>query len=110
MATFFTGVYGGYFGAAQGVLLMAFLGICSSTSCSALNAVKNVLAGLVNAVAAIVFVVASEVAWGAAAMIAIGPRSAARSAACTARRLPPTVLRGIIVVVAHGAAVRLLAT
>ena len=51
-----TGVYGGYFGAAQGVLLMGFLGLFLAESLQRQNALKNVLAGLVNLVAAIVFV------------------------------------------------------
>ena len=54
-ASFFCGIYGGYFGAAQGILLMAFMGILLDEHLQRLNAVKNVLAGLVNAVAAVVF-------------------------------------------------------
>ncbi len=109
-ATFLTGVYGGYFGAAQGVLLMAFLGIFIDEELQRLNAVKNVLAGLVNAVAAVIFVAVSEVAWGAAAMIAIGSTIGGQLGGMYGRRLSPTVLRGIIVVVGLTAAVRLLAT
>ena len=107
---FLTGIYGGYFGAAQGVLLMAFLGILLDDQMQRLNAVKNVLAGLVNAVAAIVFVLASEVAWDAAAMIAIGSTAGGQLGGMYGRRLPATALRGIIVVVGTVAAVRLLVT
>src|SRR6185436_8681700 len=63
-ATFFCGIYGGYFGAAQGILL--------DDGMQRLNAVKNVLAGLVNLVAAVVFIFSTEVAWDAVAVIAIG--------------------------------------
>ena len=105
-----TGVYGGYFGAAQGVLLMAFLGIFVDEELQRLNAVKNVLAGLVNAVAAVIFVSVSEVAWGAAAMIAIGSTVGGQVGGMYGRRLPPLVLRGFIVVVGVVAAVRLLLT
>jgi len=105
-----TGVYGGYFGAAQGVLLMAFLGIFVDEELQRLNAVKNVLAGLVNAVAAVIFVSVSEVAWGAAAMIAIGSAVGGQVGGMYGRRLPPLVLRGFIVVVGVVAAVRLLLT
>jgi uncharacterized protein len=108
--TFVTGVYGGYFGAAQGVLLIAFLGIFIDEDLQRLNAVKNVLAGLVNAVAAVVFVLVSEVAWGAALMIAIGSTAGGQLGGMYGRRLSPAVLRGIIVVVGLTAAVRLLAT
>jgi uncharacterized membrane protein YfcA len=109
-AVFFTGIYGGYFGAAQGVLLMAFLGILIDEHLQRLNAVKNVLAGLVNAVAAVVFVLASDIAWGAAALIAIGSTAGGQLGGMYGRRLPPVALRGIIVVVGSVAAVRLLVT
>jgi uncharacterized membrane protein YfcA len=104
------GVYGGYFGAAQGVLLMAFLGILLDEELQRLNAVKNVLAGLVNAVAAVVFIAVSDVAWGAAAMIAIGSTVGGHVGGMYGRRLPPSALRGFIVVVGVVAAVRLLLT
>jgi uncharacterized protein len=105
-----TGVYGGYFGAAQGVLLMALLGILIDDELQRLNAVKNVLAGLVNAVAAVVFVLASEVAWDAVVVIAIGSTIGGQLGGMYGRRLPPNALRGIIVVVGTTAAVRLLVT
>jgi uncharacterized protein len=104
------GVYGGYFGAAQGVLLMGILGILLDEELQRLNAVKNVLAGLVNAVAAVVFVVASDVAWGAVAMIAVGSTAGGQLGGMYGRRLPPVALRGIIVAVGTFAAVRLLVT
>jgi uncharacterized protein len=103
-----TGVYGGYFGAAQGVLLMAFLGIFVDDELQRLNAVKNVLAGLVNAVAAIIFVAVSDVAWGAAAAIAVGSTVGGQVGGMYGRRLSPAVLRGFIVLVGTVAAVRLL--
>jgi len=104
------GVYGGYFGAAQGVLLMAFLGIFLDEPLQRLNAVKNVLAGLVNAVAAVIFVAVSDVAWGAAAAIAVGSSVGGQLGGMYGRRLPPAVLRAFIVVVGVVAAVRLLLT
>jgi uncharacterized protein len=66
------GVYGGYFGAAQGILLLAILGLALPDDLHRINALKNVLAGLVNAVAAIVFIAVADVAWGPAALIAAG--------------------------------------
>ena len=110
VAVFLCGIYGGYFGAAQGVLLMGILGILLDEHLQRLNAVKNVLAGLVNGVAAVVFVFASEVAWGAAAMIAIGSTLGGQLGGMYGRRLPPVALRGIIVTVGTVAAVRLLVT
>ena len=105
-----TGVYGGYFGAAQGVLLMAFLGIFVDDDLQRLNAVKNVLAGLVNAVAAVIFVAVSDVAWGAAAAIAVGSTAGGQLGGMYGRRLPPFALRAFIVVVGVVASVRLLLT
>jgi uncharacterized membrane protein YfcA len=108
--TFGTGIYGGYFGAAQGVLLMAFMGILLQEDLQQLNAVKNVLAGLVNLVAAIVFVLVSHIAWAAALALAIGSTLGGQLGGTYGRRLPPQALRGFIVVVGTVAAVRLLVT
>ena len=103
-------MYGGYFGAAQGVLLMALLGILIDEELQRLNAVKNVLAGLVNAVAAVIFIFATDVAWGAAAIIAVGSTIGGQVGGMYGRRLSPAMLRGIIVVVGLTAAVRLVVT
>ena len=67
-----TGIYGGYFGAAQSILLIALLGLTYDEHLQRINALKNVLAGLVNLVAAALFAVAAHVAWDAAGLIAAG--------------------------------------
>jgi len=66
------GVYGGYFGAAQGVLLMAILGIGVADSMQRHTATKNVLALIVNAVAALVFIAVADIDWTVAGLIALG--------------------------------------
>ena len=66
------GIYGGYFGAAQGILLLGLLGIVFTDDLQRINAVKNVLACVVNAVAAVVFIIATHVDWTVAALIAAG--------------------------------------
>jgi hypothetical protein len=104
-----TGVYGGYFGAAQGVLLLAFLGIFVADTLQRHNALKNVLAGLVNAVAALVFVIAAHLDWAAAGLIAGGSVLGGMLGASVGRRLPAPVLRGVIVIVGIVAIVKLLA-
>jgi len=111
LVTLGTGIYGGYFGGAQSVLLMGFLGVLLAESMQRQNALKNVLAGLVNAVAAIVFVIAatSRVDWAAAGLIAGGAILGSLIGARVGRRLPPNVLRGVIVVVGVLAIVKLLA-
>jgi uncharacterized membrane protein YfcA len=93
------GVYGGYFGAAQGVLLLAILGIGVDDSLQRHNATKNVLALLVNGVAAVVFVLAADVDWAIAGLVAAGAIVGGQLGAGVGRRLPPQALRGVIVVV-----------
>ena len=102
------GVYGGYFGAAQGVLLMAILGIGVADSLQRHNATKNVLALLVNAVAAVVFVFVADVDWLVVLLVAVGSVVGGQIGATVGRRLPPTVLRGVIVAVGLTALVILL--
>lgn len=101
------GVYGGYFGAAQGVILLGVMGLLVSLDLQELNGIKNVLTGLVNAVAAIVFVVAAEIAWEAVALIAVGSAAGGLLGARVARRLSPTALRVVVVVVGLTALVQL---
>jgi uncharacterized membrane protein YfcA len=93
------GVYGGYFGAAQGVLLMAVLGIGVDDSLQRHNATKNVLALLVNAVAAVVFLFVAEVDWLVVLLVAAGSIVGGQIGATVGRRLPPVALRGVIVAV-----------
>ncbi|MEV0899869.1 sulfite exporter TauE/SafE family protein [Actinoplanes sp. NPDC049802] len=100
-----TGVYGGYFGAAQGVLLLALFGIFLHDGLQQLNAAKNVLASIVNGVAAIVFIAVSDVEWAVVAMIAVGSTVGGLLGARAGRALPQPVLRGVIVVVGLVAAV-----
>jgi uncharacterized membrane protein YfcA len=108
LATGVTGVYGGYFGAAQGVLLLAILGIAIDDELQRVNALKVVLAGLVNFVAAVVFVTAAHIAWGAAALIAVGSAIGGQLGARVGRRLPAPALRAVIVVVGLAAIAKLL--
>ena len=108
-ATFGSGIYGGYFGAAQGILLLAILGLSlEGEDLQRINALKVVLAGLVNLVAGVVFVFSAHVAWLPALLIAIGSIIGGIAGARWGRRLPPAVLRAVIVVVGITAIVRLL--
>jgi uncharacterized membrane protein YfcA len=105
---FAAGIYGGYFGAAQGILLLAILSLSLDDDLQRINALKVVLAGLVNLVAGIIFVFAAHVAWAPAALIAVGSIIGGVLGARGGRRLPAPVLRAIIVVVGVFAIVRLL--
>ena len=95
--TFLTGIYGGYFGAAQGVILLAVLRLAFADGLQRLNAAKNVLAGVANAVAAILFIAVADVAWDAAALIAGGSIVGAWAGARYGRRLPDAWLRRIVI-------------
>jgi uncharacterized protein len=105
---FLAGVYGGYFGAAQGVLVIGLLGVFLTESLQRINAGKNVLVTIVNATAAIVFVIFAHVAWLAVALIAAGSTAGGLIGARVGRRLPPLALRIIIVVIGVIAAVKLI--
>lgn len=108
-AVLLTGVYGGYFGAAQGVILVAVLGVFVDEELARLNAAKNVLAGLANLAAAVVFTLVTDVAWLAALTIAAGATIGGQFGPRIGRRLPPTVYRTVIVVVGVMVSVALLA-
>jgi uncharacterized protein len=98
-AIFGLGIYGGYFGAAQGILLVAVLSIALDDDLQRINALKNVLAGIVNLTAAVLFIVVADVDWQVAVLIAIGALMGGLLGARVGRRLPNSVLRGVIVVV-----------
>jgi uncharacterized membrane protein YfcA len=109
VGVFAGGVYGGYFGAAQGILVLAILSLALDEDLQRINAVKVVLTGLVNLVSGIVFIFAAHVAWGPAGLIAGGSVLGGVIGARTGRRLPPTALRALIVVVGIAAIVHLVA-
>ena len=95
------GAYGGYFGAAQGVILMGLLSSLAAGSLQALNGYKNVLAFAANAVAGLVFLATArdQIHWGVVALIGLGSLAGGWIGAGVGRRLPAPVLRVVIVVV-----------
>jgi uncharacterized membrane protein YfcA len=105
---FLSSIYGGYFGAAQGVILIGLLGIFLSDDLQRLTALKNVLQALVNGVAGLLFILIAPVAWEVAALIAIGSIVGGQLGARFGRRLSPLVLRVVIILVGSTVAVRLL--
>jgi uncharacterized membrane protein YfcA len=106
--TFGTGVYGGYFGAAQGVLLLALLGIGLDDELQRHNAVKNVLATSANLVSGVIFVFVAPISWPVVALIAAGSTAGGVLGARVGRRLSSTALRAVVVVVGVAAIVQLL--
>ena len=109
LALYATGVYGGYFGAAYGVITLALLGIFVDDSLQRLNGAKNVLAGLVNGAAALLFMAVADVAWGAAGLLAAGAIVGGQVGAMIGRRIPAPALRALVVAVGVTAALSLLA-
>ena len=108
LGTYLTGVYGGYFGAAQGVILIAILAILIQDDLQRLNGLKNAIAGSINGVAAVVFLLVAPVDFLAAATIAVGSTIGGFLGASIGRRLPPDILRGVIIVVGVTVAIRIL--
>jgi uncharacterized membrane protein YfcA len=98
-AIFITGVYGGYFGAAQGVLLMSILGAMFDETIQKINSIKMVLGMSANLAATAVFIVRGGVVWEAAGAIAFGSLIGGQLGAHIGRRLPANVYRAVIVVV-----------
>jgi uncharacterized membrane protein YfcA len=101
VSTYAAGVYGGYFGAAQGVLLIGLLGILLPEPLQRLNALKNVLSLVVNSVAAVTFAILAfgRIDWAVVGLIAGGSLLGGFLGAGVGRRLPSVVLRALIVVV-----------
>jgi uncharacterized protein len=101
IVTFAVAIYGGYFTAAQGILLIAAMGAMLPESMQRMNAAKNLLSLLVNIVAALAYTLVAfdRISWQAAGLIAIGSLIGGWLGAHYGRRLSPNVLRAVIVVV-----------
>lgn len=99
LTIYLTGIYGGYFGAAQGVILIALLGIFVADDLQRLNGLKNVMTVLINGVAALLFVLIAPVVWPVALLLAAGSIVGGQIGALLGRRLPPLLLRVVIMVV-----------
>jgi uncharacterized protein len=101
-------VYGAYFGAGLGVLMLALLGIFVDDRLQRLNALKALLAFVINVVAAVCFVAAGRVAWAAVAIMAVGSMVGGQVGVAAARRLDDRVLRALVIAFGAAVAVRLL--
>jgi uncharacterized membrane protein YfcA len=110
-ATFVVGIYGGYFTAAQGILLIGLMGAILPESMQRMNAAKNVLTLVVNVVAAAAYTLVAfdRISWAAAGLIAVGSLAGGFLGAHYGRRLSPGALRIVIVVVGLIGLYRLLA-
>ncbi|MFD7446227.1 sulfite exporter TauE/SafE family protein [Streptomyces sp. NPDC059909] len=107
VAIMLASVYGGYFTAAQGIIYLSLMGMLLHDSLQRLNAAKNVLAAIVNGIAALFFLFVADFDWTAVLLIAVGSAIGGQIGAKIGRRLPPVVLRTVIVVVGTVAIVQL---
>lgn len=105
---FLAGIYGGYFGAAQGIILLATLGILLPDELRRTNALKNCLALMVNTAAAALFLFSGHVAADVVALIAAGSIVGAFVGARIGKRVPVSLLRGFIVCLGYGVALKLI--
>jgi uncharacterized protein len=106
--TFLAAVYGAYFGAGLGVVLLAVLSLTIDDALNRINGLRSVLALTVNTVAVLIFVVHAHVAWDAAGLMAVSSLVGGYLGARLARRVPPVVLRTTILGLGLAAATRLL--
>lgn len=104
----FSSAYGGYFGAAQGVIYLALMGVTLDEDLQRINAVKNVLGAVVNGTAAVFFLFVAHFDWTAVLLIAAGSAVGGQFGARIGRKLPPTALRILIVLVGGAAIAQLL--
>ncbi|HEX3696097.1 MAG TPA: sulfite exporter TauE/SafE family protein [Polyangia bacterium] len=93
------GIYGGYFGAAMGIITLAFLSLIASTDIHGMNGIKNLLAALVNGVASIYFIASGLVDGWAALLMTGGAIAGGFIGARVARRAPARVIRALVIVI-----------
>lgn len=99
LGVYLSGIYGGYFGAAQGVLLLGLLGIGLNEHLQRINAGKNVIAATINFAAAVLFVLVADVSWKVALLLGTGSVIGGQIGARVGRRLRPAVLRAAVLAV-----------
>jgi uncharacterized membrane protein YfcA len=105
---FFVALYGGYFGAGIGILMLAALGILGYTDIHQMNGLKNLLALFINGVAALYFVAMGMVEWPWAIIMAVGAIAGGYGGAGVARRIGPKGVRRIVVIVGFSISLSLL--
>jgi len=101
------GIYGGYFGGAMGIIMLAYLALLGGTDIHQMNAIKNILSALVNGLAAVYFVVLRMVDFRGAGLMAAGAILGGFAGAQIARRIQPRVVRWIVIAIGLGLSILL---
>ena len=109
-AQFVVAVYGGFFGAAMGILMLAALGLVGLTNIHQMNGLKTIAAGCINAMAALYFALGRHVHWPIAAVMAVGTLLGGYGGAWVAQRLGQAMVRWVIIVIGLGIGVYMLVT
>lgn len=108
LGIFLTAIYGGYFGAAQSVILMALLTVLLRDPIQQLNGLKNAVSAASNLMAALIFIAVAHVDWRAAGVIAVSSVIGGLAGSAVGRRLSPSLLRAVIVAAGLAALIKLL--
>jgi hypothetical protein len=101
---FGVGVYGGYFGAGAGILMLAALGFLGVANLHEANAVKTILASAINSIAVIVFIIGQKIHWPYALAMAVAAIAGGYLGARVARRLPVALVRWVVILIGFGLA------
>src|SRR5439155_7525501 len=104
---FMVGVYGGYFGAGMGILMLAAFRVLGMTDIHQMNGFKNLLSGSINLLAAIYFIAQKLVYWPAVSVMAAGSLAGGYLGAGVARKIGRTAVRRIVIAVGFGMALSL---
>ncbi len=104
---FLVSAYGGYFGAAAGVMMLALLLAASDVGLAQSNAVKNVVLSLANGVAALAFIALAPVVWAAVIPLGLGCLAGGRAGPLVVRVAPPNLLRRLIAIAGFALAIKL---
>ena len=94
---FFTAVYGGFFGAGMGFLMLASLGLTEGTDYHRINAIKQILAVIIQAVAIVIFIRGGIIAWPAALVTMAAAIAGGYLGVGLARKVPSKVMRGFVI-------------
>jgi len=99
---FLVGVYGGYFGAGIGILMLTALSLMGLGDIHRMNAVKNILAATINGISVVVFLWAGPIAWHYALVMAVAAILGGVSGASVGKRIPKVVIRWLVIAIGLG--------